>query len=335
MQRKLFLTAFFLAIFVGQNLAQAQTGETKFDVPAMIEVNAIYNDCILSDSDPYEQLIEIVIPVSCWIDQRHRDHIQEFRFDVHWHRSVFPVVEYGPKTLMQSPVHGFIAVEKRDDQTVKVGGDSQIPAGAVKVGAKLETAKTVGQTERFEAIPQHDLLVASGSINRGTGVFFRFHSAKQFSLEGGRELSLVYRVPRSWRGGIIRIDCLAVGSVKRFPGITDELRSAVSFIVPTYLKGDREAQQVAAQYVQSEQSLRHDWVSYVSKKPEPKFWEQVQNSWNKDETKDELPTNWALQLIQSPSDFDLAEPTKKLPESLKTTVKHFADARRQMAGLSK
>ncbi len=335
MKRKLLTTAFFLAFIAGYGFVQAQTGETKFDVPAMIEVNSIFNDCILADSDPYERLIEIVIPVSCWIDQRHRDHIQEFRFDVYWHRSVFPVVEYGPKTLMQSPVHGFIAVEKRDDQTVKVGGDSQIPAGTVKVGAKLESAKSIGQTERFEAIPQHDLLVASGSINRGTGVFFRFHSAKQFSLEGGRELSLVYRVPRSWRGGIIRIDCLAVGSVKRFPGFTDELRSTVSFIVPAYLKGDREAQQVATQYVQSEQSLRLDWFNYISKKPEPKFWEQVQSSWAKNGTEDELPTTWALQLIHSPNDFDLAEPTKQLPESLKTTVKHFADARRQMAGLSK
>lgn len=314
--------------------ADAQTMQTKFDVPAMIEAHLIVDEYLIDPEDPYEQLIEVVVPVSCWVDQRYRDNIDEFRFDIYWHRGQYPIADYSPRTLLQSPLNGTIAIEKRDDQTLRVGGDAIVPTPVTSVGTRLEKSAVSGQITRFEEIPKHDLLVASGSVNRGTGVFFRFHSAKQFSLEGGRELSLVYRVPKSWRGGILRVDCLGLGKIKRFGGYSEDLRSNVSFIVPTYLKGDRQAQQASIAYVQQEQTLRQNWAQYVAAIPAPTIKESLQRSFSrKTIAEEELPKDWALQIIHSGSDSELDDSTNRLPRDLQETVKQFAIARRQVIAM--
>jgi hypothetical protein len=333
-------TAFRLLLFSGLTLVSTaisfgQSGTAKFDVPAMLEAHPIINDCVLPSDDPYEQLIEIVIPVSCWVEPQYRETLNEFRFDVFWQRSVYPMVEYAPKTLMQSPVSGLIAVEKREDQNVKLGGGTVVPTPSVTLNANAETNSHSGTTRRFEEVPEHEMLVASGSINRGTGAFFRFHSSKQYSLEGGREISLIYRVPKNWRGGVLRIDCLAQGTLKKFGGATEMISAQMTFVAPIYLQGDHTARQVAVRYVQSEQALRTAWHSYQTHKPQPTLIEQMQTAFKKNAETESLPNNWVVVAIQSASDQELQQAQKqKFPTQLRTAVSQFADARKMLTAIS-
>ncbi len=311
----------------------AQTVQSKFDVPALIEAHAVTNEAWLDPNDDYEKLIEIVVPVSCWVEKRYRDDIQEFRFDVLWHGNHHPVVDYRPRTSLQSPVHGTIAIEKRDDQTFRLGGDTIVPTAVTNVAARMEKAMVSGQITRFEEIPQHDLLIASGSVNRGTGAFFRFHSSKQFPLEGGRDLTLICRVPKTWRAGLLRVDCLGLGKVKRFANFTEEIRSSISFLVPIYLKGDREAQRAAIEYVQQEQSLRQSWSQYLADRSPTTVLESMQKNlvWRRDEP--EPPADLAQRVIHADDEIDLEPTTNKLPSDLRNKFRHFALARRQMIAL--
>jgi hypothetical protein len=309
-------------------MVAAQTAPVRFDVPAMVEAAEVLNECCLDPADPYEHLIEIVIPVSSWIEAAARDSISEFRFDVYWNRNAFPIVDYAPRTLMQSQINGVIAVENHNDRSLKLGGATNVPTPNVSLAANAETVSSSGTIRRFEEVPEQELLVASGSVHRGTGAFYRFHTSRQFSLEGSRELRLVFRVPRSWRTGLVRVDCAARGELGRFPS-GNAIEAATAFVLPIYMQGDHEARQLTIEYVRQEQALRSSWARHQQSQPAATILNHLQRAFKKDSV-DEIAESWAIDLIQSVSEPDLAEASPSLPSSVRTTARQFVDSRRRL-----
>ena len=101
--------------------------------------------------------------------------------------------------------------------------------------AKADLSQRTGSKLRYQEVPQHEVLVASGTVQRGTGAFFRFHPSKRETLEGGRDLMVAYRVPVNWRGGLLKIECRANGSRKVIGAWRDPIEESRSFIVPLSL----------------------------------------------------------------------------------------------------
>lgn len=305
----------------------------RFDVPALIAVGEFPSvDGTLQD----ERTIGIVLPVSCWITPDERQTFQEFRFDIHWNRSVYPLADYSPRTLMQSPVDGIVAVEKRTERNLKVGVDAGSPSLDFQPAAHLEGGLLNSETTRFGEIPRHEMLVASGTIQRGTGAFFRYHPSRQFALEGGREVCLVYRVPLSWRGGILRVVCEASGHRKSFAGRKDPVTVSTAFVVPVYWKDDAVARDTAVDYVRSEQQLRGAWSEYLRQRENSRprtvlahFQQLGQGS-----GPDPLPDSWASDLIQSPLDGMLERDAELLSAPLRQAAGEFIAVRRRMIELS-
>ncbi|MEZ6096240.1 MAG: hypothetical protein R3C03_18775 [Pirellulaceae bacterium] len=328
--------AIFIAVFLIAQLANVFAfGQepVQFDVPAIVEAIHVNNDCVVTPDDPYESLIEIVVPVSSSLAPAVRDAFTELQVEVFWNDSVYPVIDFSPDTLMQSPVNGTIAVEKRNDHAVKVGGNATAPTPAVTVGASAESTNNSGTMKRYEEIPESELLVASGTINRGTGAFFRFHPSRQFTLEGNRDVSIICRVPKTWRAGVLRVDCTVRGNGKGFAGSKEALNYRSTFIVPVHLRGDHDARGLAVSFVRNEQAFRSAWSHYLQNKTKPTLIEQISKSF-KNETGN-VPDNWDLQVIQASSTPDLAETSSKLPSSIRTAAKQFVDARSQLAQLNR
>lgn len=305
----------------------------RFDVPALVAVDIVPS---FPDSAANEQLVEIVLPVSCWVDGGHRDDYQEFRFDVHWNRSVYPLVDYSPRTLMQSPVDGVVAIERRTERSLTAGVDTKSPMVPLQPAGHVEGGLKNSETASFGEIPQHEMLVASGTIQRGTGAFFRYHHSRQYALEGGREVCLRYVLPLAWRGGILRVVCSATGQRKLFAGLTEPVKAEVAFVVPVYLRGDAEARDIAVEYVREEQRLRSLWDGHQRQVEvnRARTWLASFPPVAARQTGNRLPVSWVSDLIQSPLDDQLERDRALLPAEIRMAAEDFVAARDRLAELS-
>ncbi len=305
-------------LFAGA-ISNAQESSFEFDVPAMIGVRDI-----LPSPFANSKTIEVLIPISTVIDSKHRGDVEEFRFDVSWNRSVYPVFDYGPKTQTVSDVEGLLNVEESEKQNTNLNTNiSGKPLDLLAANLSTDIGSGSSTRKTFHEIPQHHLLVASGTIDRGTGVFFRFHGSKRDSLEGGRDLILAYRVPSEWRNGILKVECRATGS-RRIAGLWNEpFEVGRSFVVPLYLDHDVAALQLAIDFVRAEQGLRKSWIAFEKKMDDSK----IRFPFGLRQSESELPEQWPHLLIQSGDDQYLSQYQGYLTQDVAVAAGKFVQVR--------
>ena len=335
---KLFVSSSFFIVCSAWPLAGTCCGgepEIAFDVPALVGVRVVEpdKDHFISSS---QKTIEVVIPVSAESRLSDRNRVQEFRFDVFWNRNIYPICDYGPKTQTVSEIDGLISVDKTSERNSSLGftlggsyQDLLTGTGTAEIGSRH------GSRLHYQEIPQHELLVASGTIHRGTGAFFRFHPSRTESLEGGRDLVVAFQVPRSWRAGVLQIECQAKGS-RKVLAWSEEFEFSRAFILPIYLEGDDQAREAATEFVRSEQRLRKNWQNH-RRQPERESIGQLQAifvSSPRSEAANRVPADWVHYLIQS-SDAYLDKYQTKLPTNVAVAAKQFIQARTDLIKLSR
>jgi len=169
------LIVFAIVVLTGRT-ALAGDPIVSFDVPALVEAGEVestsLNPGLLSTS---QKIIRVVVPVSTSINNMTvRDDISEFRFDVGWNQSVFPLVDYGPRTQTTAGIEGTIGVQKQEESHATFDfGFAGKPGELASIDLNADAGQRTSSQLTFQEIPQHQLLVASGTIDRGTGAFFR------------------------------------------------------------------------------------------------------------------------------------------------------------------
>ena len=328
---QLFAMSLLLAFQIG--LAAANDSVVRFDAPAMIAVRPISPERLSAREESSEKVIELLIPVTSEIGMQDRGEISSFRYDIVWNQQSYPLVDYAPKTQTVSEIEGLIDVEKNEDQAKGIGGslNGRFP-DMVNGSIKADLSSRTGSTIKYQERPQHDVLVASGTVNRGCGVFFRFHPSKQTTLEGGRDLVIAFRVPRTWSGGVIKLKCSVTGKRRIIGSWSDSFEESCMFVIPIYLEGDDRARKAARDFVDSETRLRINW-------------EQLQNRLTagsnylsrlgRSEDSQGLPPHWAHRLIQSGKDEYLERYRSDLPPDLVDVADQFVLARQGMFKLGR
>ena len=251
-----------LLLFWGIGLgASLQAQElAKFDVPAVVEGRELLSP--FGDEAPAnersERLLQITLPVSIWLEPQSREAFYAVEFRVAWAKSIYPLVDYWPKSSSQSSIEGVVLTERQSERRMSGGfatdGLLQTFATAANASASLDEHVS----RRYAEVPEQLPLIESGPAERSTGAFFRFHDSRQAVVEGGRELRLLYRLPRSWRAGLLVVEARAY--LRR--GLGEEPHVAVHrrFLVPVHLNDDESARQLAIAYVQAENQLRGIWT---------------------------------------------------------------------------
>ncbi len=323
-----FLAIFLLAFW--SEISVAQPGPVSFDAPALAIAREVVPAVPISSE---EKMIEVVLPVSSQIQFVNRNDIREFRFDVGWNRMVYPLVGYGPRTQTFSNIDGTIAVEQRSSRDADLGinlSGTSTPApfaGSAKAGFSTDAASS----RRYAEIPQHEVLVASGTIERGTGAFFRFHPSNTETLEGGRDLIVAYRVPRTWRGGLLAVQCRASGERRVLGSWTEPVQSSRSFVVAIYLDGDDQARQISTEFVRRELTLQERFEQDHA----DRRGNELRRLFGPPSDRTELPEQWAELLVQSGSDDYFLRYEDRLESAMQADAAAFVDARQEMVKLSR
>ena len=300
-------------------------GQLRYDCPSQVPAVTV-------ESGATHKIVEMLIPVSIAIEDRSLD-VKDVKVQVRWNRNAFPVVEFAPRTLLQSSYDGAISIEKKSETNYGIGvdvGSDYLEFLTPSLNANV--GKKDSETQRFSKLPPQELLVSSGTTDRGTGVYFDFKQSQANTLEGSRDLIVAFEVPVTWRGGVLQTTFTSTGKQKKFGSLKSDFKFARVFVLPTYLKGDDQARQFSYEFVNSEMQLRKDWRRYESSiaSSSNQF-----NRWFGTGQKNRLPDLWVHHLIQSGSDVAIEKYKSRLPKGIAFSAEEFVDARNNLLALGR
>lgn len=312
----------FIVFFCSDLFAQP----VRFDCPAVSSARLV-------DASDDRKVIEIRVPISMSALESNVQ-VDELKAEISWNRNANPIVNYGPSTLLQSKFDGPVAVEKKSEsQRTLAAKVSTSYVDLVSPSLEADLKKTNTETRSFDEVPEHDLVVASGPIQRGTGAYFSFLPSRTETLEGGRELVVAFDVPAYWRSGMLQVTMTAIGRQRKLGFFSEELDFARIFMLPIYLEGDDQARRAAFEFSRSEQRLRQGWELFrtVNKQhPTALSFEK----WFAGST-NQVPDMWVHHLIQSGSDAALDQVENRLPAKITIAANQFVEARKNLLSLSR
>jgi hypothetical protein len=233
----------FAGCLLAAAAAQAETPRVAFDMPFVVAGRDVTPAEFAADH-PGQKLIEARFEISSLLGAgQERDLTQYFVRIENPERSL-TVVDYLPKTLHESRMAGPVTVTDSKEKNASLG---------INFSGKYELITAVGPTAgigvkntscvKYELLPPLESVAASGTLLRGSAVFFKLKATPRNPLEGAREYGLVLQVPASWRTDYVQVRCTAEGMQRSLVSTFDEEVTCGKrdFVVALYLEGDEPA----------------------------------------------------------------------------------------------
>jgi hypothetical protein len=281
----------------GQLMAEERWVEARFRVSALVPDGAL--------SDRVQYMYQFVSPLG----------------SVH-------IVGYDPKTELATALAGNVGIEKKKEASKSLGinlsgsFDHLVNgSGGADLGVK-DTSQV-----RYELKPRREVLLASGTINRGTGAYFKLRSSSDTSLEGDREFTLTLRVPALWRGDIMYVKCEAQ-EPHRGQVVS---RGSAHFVVALHLLDDDEVRQAAEDLVLAEALLRREVAKKagdIKRRSLPTVAHRVGAMLDLYDPR--IPDQWLERLIYGPTNLGRHAFVEHLPDDIQTLASHYMHAKRKM-----
>lgn len=246
-----------LATLVGSPwLAMANSPRVQFDIAPLAVCHDI-TTAEFSESNPNERLLETTLEVSTLLISGGETDLSEFFFRFSSPGQNLLVADYEPKTTLASDYAGNINVEKQNESSRSAGVTvSGVWDHLIKIAGSGDMGSKDNLALRYELHSPKAPIMASGTISRGTGVYFKIRPSRQTALEGSRRFKFVLRAPATWRGDYLQVHCEAYGT--RRGVVRDEPIHGGSrdFFVALYLAGDVAAKVDAERMARSEATLQ-------------------------------------------------------------------------------
>ena len=231
-------------------LAAAHAGPPKvgFDVSYSVECRDVTPQDF-AEANPNSKIIEARFQVSALVRRGKEQDIKELMYVVLSPEKRLRVVDFEPKTQMESEFTDPVQVVETGEDASSVDGSLSVqlsPLAGVHVSPSAGASKKSknNRQEKYSKLAPRQLLVASGTIHRGHGVFFKLRPFSQVSLQGRKEFVCRFVVPKDWRADYVYIDCAAEPR-GRSPWTTSEDVGARRALVGLYAQGDGEAREAA------------------------------------------------------------------------------------------
>lgn len=229
-----------------------------FDVDRVVGARNITTEADRFD-DPGGRRMQVVLPVSVLLPPDSPRDLVELLVRVESPYRLARVVDFAPRTLLESEGAGPVRVERKEESQRNL--DFQLrgvyPALADGHVKGNEQSRTTTEST-WEQMPELELCVASGAVNRGHGVYFKFKPTKRSTLEGTHALTIELRVPAGWRGDCLVVRCSGYSRETTLVGAEDRPRlwAERSFFVALHELGDERGRAAAETVMRAEAKLR-------------------------------------------------------------------------------
>ncbi len=242
---------------VSLTAAAACAGEARvaFDLPAAIECREV-TPPEFGIAHPELKVIEGKLRISARLDAGAENQIVDYMYTIVSARQTMRFQDYLPNTLLESKVaDDQIEITNSAENCDNAGIEAHVAYKLLNVGGTLGHNSKEAESSHYKQIAAKELVLASGTINREHGVFFRLRPSRAASLEGAKEFTFLATVPKTWRGDLCTISCAARAAKTTFFSSSQAPAGGVEAVVPMHLMGDAEAANRVRAFRQAQAAL--------------------------------------------------------------------------------
>ncbi|MEQ8789907.1 MAG: hypothetical protein RIC55_26670 [Pirellulaceae bacterium] len=332
-----FRATFFGASMLLLTLVGAAAPSATFAGPPHVQFDAAYvvacRDVTTEEfarANPYDRLVEARIDISALLRHGSEDDLAEYYYRLTSPQRSIQVRDYLPKTTLAGDIEGAISIEEKNENSAGLGITlAGVYAGAAKAAADANLGVKHSKTVRYDKLPPLESLTASGTIDRGTGAFFKLRPSSRTSLEGGNEFVLMLRVPVEWRADYLQLHCQAAGWRRGPVRALDERVTCGygDFLIALHLEGDGMARDAALELTSAESRLRRAAAEIAQPKTPSSLAGRLGHVFGGGDT--DLPEDWLERVLNRPTRTEVRVLMTQLPPSVReAVVRYFIALRR-------
>ena len=264
---RIFLNALLLWLHLIGTVGFSSEADLKgvsIDVPQLAKVRVVAEQSAFSD----ERVVEADLFLSVLVDSSLASSPDQLVVRIRPLGFSSLIANHSLRTETYSEYASPIEVSQTDESYRNVTAKAQSLPGQVA------TARVSGSWgDRNTAVSKYlrkspvGIVSASGTVDCGRGVFYKFVRTSQTPIEGQRRLRVAMRVPPGWRGDLLEVTVLAsarpvgvMASVASLAGTDIHLRRAKSakFMVAVYDRADARGRELSRILADSETSMRFE-----------------------------------------------------------------------------
>ncbi|HEX4150172.1 MAG TPA: hypothetical protein VHY20_14340, partial [Pirellulales bacterium] len=238
--------ALAVAALLPADLLAATMPRVGFDAAGAVECRDVTTR-EFSAVNPGEKVIEARFRISILFEEGKQEHLEDVMLVIESPEKRLRVTDFSPKTELGTDVSGPIEATEVAERTNTAGGTIGA-AGMAHYGvanASLSDTKHQKNNRTYKQLPAKYLLLASGTTLGEHGVFFKIKASPQTSLEGAKEFTCWFVVPKSWRGDWCLLSCKARAYRKNYLVSKLEMCGQADVVVGLYLAGDEQGKALA------------------------------------------------------------------------------------------
>ncbi|MES1213626.1 MAG: hypothetical protein ABUL64_03485 [Singulisphaera sp.] len=225
-----------------------------FDVPDSIECRDVTPEKCAA-AHPNLKAIEGKFRLSARITRGSEADVVDFLYMLISPSLRLKIHDYLPNTTLESALTGDnIEVAETTENSTGNTEEAHIGYKIFNIGATRNQAAKTTESNHYKQIVPKALVLASGTMNREHGVFFKLRPSNGASLEGAKEFTFLAIVPKSWRGDWCTLTCAARSQKKSFFPTSVAVAGIEQAHIGLYLSGDREANALAEQLCQIQEA---------------------------------------------------------------------------------
>lgn len=224
----------------------------QFDIPDRLECRDVTPEKC-AKAHPDHRVIEAKFKISAHFTEGGEAQIAHFDYLIVGAGGRLRMLDYLPNTTLESAYDDDrIEVADYTESNDSVTGDARVGYSIFSLTGTLNQSTKKTEENRYKRIAPKSLVLASGTTNRGHGVFYKLRPSSGASLEGAREFTFLAVVPKVWRGDWCEFTCLARAAKK--PLVGSPVVGVEHAHVGLYMQGDQEASRWADELCNAQQA---------------------------------------------------------------------------------
>ena len=244
-----FLSSLMVAAVMGAAVADAATPVVVFDLPLTVECRDVTPQRY--EASYKRKIFEAVIKISPQLLAGDEKDLKKLHYEISTGQQM-PVVSFAPSSQVTSDVAGgAIAIQTDDHHGQLLVHYLVTPAaGDGHMIGDLNSSHT-----QYSLLAPKQILVASGTIERGSGVYYDLKPSTQDTLQKQREFACLFDVPATWRANYIVVRCKSQGVKRGLLGASEVNCGAGLLSVGLYRENDAEAMAAANELARRQQEF--------------------------------------------------------------------------------
>ncbi len=312
-------------------IALAGSSEVRFDTMYLVSCRDITPDAA-GMSDPQQRLVEARFQVTALPAEGEPAADMQYVYQFLSPTGNLQIVDFQPRTAQTTSIAGTVAIEHSQEGNKSL--DASVSGGFlpfVQGTAGGDVAEKRLSHMRYELKPPMEVTLVAGTVQRGTGVYFRLLRAAEVSWEGAREFVVVMRVPRRWRADLMYLRCEAQQE-NQDRVVT---RGLSRFVIGLYCEGDDEARAAVEALNLAEVALRRTAAQRqrdIERRSIPSVVHRLGALLDVYDPR--IPDAWLDQLIYGPTNMPQYEFVNHLPADVRRLADRYVQARQRLSDYS-